>query len=385
MTGMSSSTHPTGGDVPLGEGDRRAELPRIVAFPYYVDNPYLDLLYADAVRQGVRIDKPTAVGDAIDRIRELDAGDIIHLHWTTPICQPFPSALEAARRLIGFCVAVGAARRRRVRFIWTVHNLQPHELAYPRLERWLTTWILRNADDVVVLNPHTPKLARSLYKIPPAKVRLLPHCSYVGAYPNEISDDQARSAFDIPPEDLVIGFVGEQRPYKGIPELLRAFDHLRSDHPGAHLLLGGRVREQDRADIKGMLAGIDGLIVSEGRISDDEIQLWFKATNVMVFPYRQTLNSGSMFLAATFGRPCVLPAAAALTSDWSGEPWIEFYRPDEDAAQGIAAAVERLLLRWPDAHQSALRFAMENLPDLMAKRFSTLIGLPSTLVDEETS
>ena len=379
---MSGSQTPPDEVASFGADGVAAHNMRIVAFPYYNDNPYLDLLYTDARAKGVRIDKSTSVDDAVGQIHELGHGDLIHLHWTTPICQPFPSAQIALRHTMRFCKSVRTAQRRGARFIWTIHNIYPHELPYPRLESLLTRWILRSADDIIVLTKNTPTVVSEHYRIPPEKVRLLPHCSYVGVYPDEVTDSEARAEFGIDRDDLVLGFLGEQRPYKGIPELLGAFERIRADHPTARLLLGGRARAQDLATISALIDNAEGVTSSGGRVPDGDLQKWLRAADVMVFPYRQILNSGSMFLAATFGRPCVLPANAALVSDWAGEEWIEFYPPGNESADEIHAAVKRIMARWDAAHAAALKFAAQNMPRAMALRFSALAGVvaPATNV-----
>ncbi len=40
-------------------------------------------------------------------------------------------------------------------------------------------------------------------------------------------------------------------------------------------------------------------------IPDDEAQIYFKASDIMVFPYDNTLNSGAAMAALTFGLPII--------------------------------------------------------------------------------
>lgn len=349
---------------------------RISVFPYYVDNPYLDMLYADARERGACIQASTELTETLHTYADLSAGDVVHLHWTTPIAQPFPSEREAARSVRAFQQAVRRAQRRGARFVWTIHNLSPHEMPYPRLERHLTKWILRHADDVIVLTRSTTRE----FRIPPRKTRLLTHSSYLGVYPDTVSDADARASLGVGPSTPVIGFVGEQRPYKGIPELIAAFSEYRRSHADAQLLLGGRVRHQDEAAMDELVAPVGGILRSDGRVANEDLQRWFRACDFMVFPYRRVLNSGSMFLSATFSRPCVLPGTAAMVDEWGAQEWIEFYDPESDPVTSIAGAMKRISARLPHARAAARAFAEGNTPQMMSLRYSELIGLrsPST-------
>lgn len=47
-------------------------------------------------------------------------------------------------------------------------------------------------------------------------------------------------------------------------------------------------------------------------IADDDIQYFFRAADVVVFPFRKTQTSGSLMLALSFGRPVIAPAIATL-------------------------------------------------------------------------
>lgn len=351
---------------------------RILAFPYYTDNPYLDMLYADAVARGATVIPATDVAGAVDAMAQVGPGDVIHLHWTTPICQPFADHASAKSAMHAFTRGVRRAKAKGARFIWTVHNVRPHEMPHARLEARLTRWILRHADDILVLSAGTHAAVSAHFQIPARKCTLIAHSSYLGLYPDVIDRDSARRRLGIIGDGPVVGFLGEQRGYKGIPDLIAAFRVLRNTHPEAILLLAGRVRDQDRADILRAVAEQPGIVFSGDRVPVDDVQVWLRAADVMAFPYLTTLNSGSMFLAATFGRPCVLPAVTSLRADFAGEAWLRFYEPTASPAAAISTAIEALIDDLPRASAAADRFARVHSPEHMSAQFSGLIGLPGS-------
>ena len=112
-----------------------------------------------------------------------------------------------------------------------------------------STWscgeaVVARADVVHVLSAGTVAAvaAPAGTRSPPAKVLHVPHPAYLGAYPDDVSDADARRHYDLGADDLVFGFVGNLRPYKGLDDLLAAFETLVADPPDARrrrLLIAG--------------------------------------------------------------------------------------------------------------------------------------------------
>ena len=93
--------------------------------------------------------------------------------------------------------------------------------------------VVARADVVHVLSEGTVAAAASLYEIPADKVLHLPHPAYLGVYPDDVSDADARRTYGLGADDIVFGLVGHLRPYKGLDELLDAFESL-TRHAAGH-------------------------------------------------------------------------------------------------------------------------------------------------------
>ena len=106
----------------------------------------------------------------------------------------------------------------------------------------------------------------------------------------------------------VIGSFGHVNPAKRIPQLLRAFTHLRKRHPDARLVLAGAVApgfELDRR-IEGL--GLQDAVVSEGYVDDRRLWSLMAACDVVVSLRAPSMGetSAAALQALALGKPLVV-------------------------------------------------------------------------------
>jgi hypothetical protein len=143
------------------------------------------------------------------------------------------------------------------------------------------------------------------FDIPPHKVRVSRHGHYIGAYPDFVSREAARDALGLAEGDDVILFTGQIRPYKGAEALIGVVRRLLAERPRAVLLLAGVMQFDLLAEVTPALTEAErARIRTTDRFLDDmEMQLFFRAADVAVYPYQKILTSGSLMLALSFGVP----------------------------------------------------------------------------------
>lgn len=328
----------------------------IHVFPAWQGNPYLNMLYVGAVSEGWSIEGSKSL-DALERgARELGAGDVLHVHWTSPILQrPTRSAALSAvaqlRRVLDDIEGAGAA------LVWTIHNAFSHDARYPDLEVELAELLAQRANTIIQINGKTREVVADSYELPFDKVVTLKHASYSGIYPPAPSMGEGRRLREIDQLASVVGFIGQIRPYKGLPTLFKAMDLVAQKVDDTVLLLAGKTTSEDRLEIERQLPKSVSTVRHHAFISDADIGGWFAACDIMVFPYERVLNSGSILLSATFGRPCVIPAEPHLVAEWGDQPWVMFYDPGTDRIQDLAKTIERGLAQAPGLRAAALEFA----------------------------
>ena len=155
---------------------------------------------------------------------------------------------------------------------------------------------------------------------------------------------EAKERLGIAAGDRTILFFGRIKPYKGLEYLIAAFHEIFARHKGYRLVIVGRPFDCER-----YWTGICQSIcedVEKGRvllkpdfIPDEETEVYFKAADVIVLPYRSIFQSGVLFLGHSFGLP-VLTADVGSLKDEIVEGKTGFvFRPEDPV--DLARAIER--------------------------------------------
>lgn len=349
-------------------------------FPDYWTNVYQDMLFADLDRVG-RYPVPVAAATAHLQAALERPGrpGVFNIQWPDPILQPSPGPFSAQLALEEFTAALAAYKRAGGRLIWTVHNVVPHEGKFRWAEAKLGQVLADAADAVHILSEQTIEYAAPHYRLDPAKCVLIEHSSYLGQYPDWMSRDGARHRLGIRSNETVLVTVGGVRPYKGLDRLVDVFDELSAADPTLRLLIAGRPGKLARS------AAFEQRCLDHPRIEtffdfvpNDQLQVWMRAADLAVLPYRNILNSGSFQLAQTFGLPIVAPRSGALVAH-EDSPHVELFDPDDDAT--LRSAVVEALARFVTDPEGAVRAgessaaaARTRSPESMAAQFADLIG-----------
>jgi D-inositol-3-phosphate glycosyltransferase len=131
------------------------------------------------------------------------------------------------------------------------------------------------------------------------------------AFPDtDLTPAEAKRRLGLEPQEKAILFFGRLRPYKGLEYLIQAFQLLpqNSQH---RLIIAGESKKGSEGYFEKIQSMI-GQDVAAGRIlakiefiADDEAELYLKAADVLVLPYKEIFQSGVLFLAYSFGLPAI--------------------------------------------------------------------------------
>jgi glycosyltransferase involved in cell wall biosynthesis len=258
-----------------------------------------------------------------------------------------------------------------VKLLWTVHNRVPHETRWFALEQALSQFIADTADRIIVMSPATVEVVSDVVTLPAKKIFRLPHPSYQGIY---APADHGRSRDDLGvPADLPTAlFFGQMRAYKGVATLLEAAGLAAAGGADLGLLLAGRTSDDERERIEKLLPDGGPVVRHHEFVADNDVSRWFGAADVVVLPYTDILNSGSIHLAATLGVPVAIPNISQLVDQFADKDWVHFY----DAEAG-AVDLARLLADIPrirEAPNSSRQFAARISPYAISERFADFLA-----------
>ncbi|HLB79991.1 MAG TPA: hypothetical protein VJJ77_05765, partial [Dongiaceae bacterium] len=210
---------------------------RIVFHPDYSEwNPYQKLLYGSVAEAFDAAPGDISLASAF---RAVPGGDtvIFHLHWEDAVYRDAMDEGEAAQGCRRFVTALKHFVRRGGAFVWTVHNLQPHEPRFAAVHARLCRTLAASAHRIHVHSRAARAEVRRQCDAAPAKIRVVAHGNYRGLYEAAGSRAQARRALGVAVRGRVLLFFGKIRTYKGVDELVRAFAAL--DDPHSRLIVAG--------------------------------------------------------------------------------------------------------------------------------------------------
>ncbi|BDC53168.1 GDP-mannose:glycolipid 4-beta-D-mannosyltransferase (plasmid) [Bryobacterales bacterium F-183] len=302
---------------------------RVCAVPAYANrqfNPYNALLY-DHVKPHV-----SEVVEFRVRARARGPVDILHIHWPDLAVRSqgawHTAALDAAKYL----ARIRACKARGARLVWTAHNLAPHDTGHPRLMRWYFRSFLRLVDGVIFLSEasRTEAFAQYPWLRETARTVVIPHGHYGPVLQRPgLSREAARRELGLEQDGFLFLFFGQVRAYKNVPLLLCEF--LALDSGEARLAIAGlpgpagAAGQELRAEIEGLAAGRVHLDLR--LIPDDTLEAYLAACDCVVLPYRNILNSGSVLMSLSMGRPVIAPAVGSLPELAAkvGPQWVRCY------------------------------------------------------------
>lgn len=280
---------------------------------YTITNPYQKLLYKS-------FSSPIICGtgnlvDATNSIYKFP-NDIIffHLHWTGPIFANTISKKDVIEKLNIFFEEIKKFKLLGGKIIWTIHNIYNHEAIFFDEEIILHKFLIEQSDLIHLHSKLVLDIIDTNSEIPREKLVISEHGNYINSYSNTISREEARKLLKIPTSSRVLLFFGQIRKYKGIEELINTFLKFSSNSEEIHLLIVGDASLTSLSELKELTNNNSKIHIFEGYVDDNDVQIYFNASDVVILPYKNILTSGSIFLSLSFGIPVICPDLGILKS-----------------------------------------------------------------------
>jgi D-inositol-3-phosphate glycosyltransferase len=209
------------------------------------------------------------------------------------------------------------------KIVFTAHNVNAGERdSNDSLLNRLTLRIqYRLADHIFV---HTAQMKRELvsgFDVQDSAVTVIPYGINNNVPCTNLSVADAKRRLGIKDGQRTILFFGNIGPYKGLDHLVTAFQSIVERNPDYRLIIAGKprsgsekyvsdVREATRRDVD-----CGRIIQRIEHIPDQDIEVYFKAADVLVLPYTHIFQSGVLFLGYSFGLPVIATDVGSLRED----------------------------------------------------------------------
>jgi len=279
--------------------------------------------------------------------------------WTGAVLHSYLAIAEAAR-------SIGA------QLIIEFHEIQDTgEARLPGTRTYLRRLgdrLVRRADGFIVHSAFDRDRVRDSFPVQSKPVRVIPH----GPFDHLAASSPERTTAMERLDDgrIRVLFFGTIRPYKGLEQLVEAFDDLDDDvAENVQLVVVGETWEGwtlpleliERCKRKSAITLVNRYV------HDDEVADYFQAADVVALPYTRSSASGPLHIAMSYGLPVVLADVGGLREGAAGYGGISWSRPDDVASLKAALidALSRVGRRYEDPR--SWRHTVSQFDELVAE------------------
>ena len=289
---------------------------KVAFFPsvkYMAVNPYWPILADELVKLGVEFKFETPNYYDINWLREnQNKINILHLHYIQQFYKVPNTANISFNMFVKFMFGLFYAKSLGYHLVYTFHNLSPTKRLNPYwMDSLCHTTTIKISNKVIVHCNEARLLLQKNFGRSTGVVKV-DHPSFIDWYPNTISKNDAREFLNLPQNSIIFLFFGGVRPNKGIELLIKAFIDL--DNENFHLVIAGNIQSPKSysEEIKDLSKNNKNISIYLKKIPDNDLQLYFNASDIVVLPFKSILTSSSAHLALSFKKPVIAPEMGCL-------------------------------------------------------------------------
>jgi len=268
-------------------------------------------------------------------------GDVCILEWWT-----------SSVSHMYLCIAL-LLRLRRVPLIMEFHEvvdpLEDAILPIRIYSRLMGRMIRGLCTRYIVHSAHDQELIAKKYGMKPDSIEIIPHGLY-DQYPL-LSRDIALEYLNIPSYiSTVFLFFGLIRPYKGVAQLIHAFEQLSPDEKEHALLVIAGEAWEDQYSISRAEESPDKdrIRLYSKYIGDDEVPYFFSAADALVLPYTRASQSGVAHIGISYGIPIIATKVGGLVESLGKYEGTKFVPPEDEVS--LTSALASIIYREEDTH-----------------------------------
>lgn len=242
--------------------------------------------------------------DACKNVEQFNPDLVVIQWWTTFWAVP-----------LSFITKYLKIKKRKI--VYIIHNVLPHERHF--WDSWLVM-LAFNPSQFFITQSNQEK-DRLLELIPQANVNVCPMPIFSKLYISKISKVEARRRLGLPLNSRIILFFGIVRRYKGLNVLIEALKILKIQNFHPLLLITGEFWEdkQSYVNLINHYHLENQIRLKDQYIPNEQVDLYFKAADVLVAPYIDGTQSAVIALAQAYGITIISTDTVADGISSSGE------------------------------------------------------------------
>ena len=131
---------------------------------------------------------------------------------------------------------------------------------------------------------------------------------------SQLEKDDARKILNVAQNEFVLLFFGLIREYKGLKYLLKALSIIKNKIPNVKLYIVGDFGGEKDHYLKIIkdLNIENYILIEDAYVSDDDVEKYFTATDMVILPYESATQSGIVQIAYEFLKPVVVTNVGGL-------------------------------------------------------------------------
>ena len=175
-------------------------------------------------------------------------------------------------------------------------------------------------------------------------VKVIPFGIYSSLPDTELTPGVAKERLGLTDQERALLFFGRIVPYKGLEYLLAAFEKVYARNPNYRLIIAGEPMKGYEDYLAEILRTINGSawrerVIQELRfIRDEETELYFKAADALILPYKHIFQTGVLFVGYTYGLPVIGADVGSIREDVIDGKTGYVFKPGDTA--DLANAIE---------------------------------------------
>lgn len=195
---------------------------------------------------------------------------------------------------------------------------------------------------------HTEKMKQELideFAVRSGSVTVIKH-PINNAFPiTDLTPAEARRRLGLGTGERTLLFLGRISQYKGLEYLLTGFRELAAKRAGYRLIIAGEPKKGNESYLAEIYRRLKNdftptdVLLHDRFIPDDAIEVYLKAADVLVLPYKDISQSGILFLAHTFGLPVIAADVGSFRETVIEEKTGFLFKPGDPA--DLVGAIER--------------------------------------------